>query len=194
MEDTTPCITITKFVLRDPSVLTTASMSVDYIDQYTIENTNTIDTVQAIARITGLNVVQSGPTGQQTSVFMRGMNSNHTIVAINGVAIKDHSTTGGLHDIGADFIKHVTGIQVVKGSQGTLYGANAVGGVINITTKKGKGAPKHTLSFEGGLIKEMENLMHDISGQINDLTNECKFLFKDTTIITLILKKQNNIE
>jgi len=115
-------------------VLTTESMSVDYIDQYTIQNTNTIDTVQAISRITGLNVVQSGPTGQQTSVFMRGMNSNHTMVAINGVAIKDHSTTGGLHDIGADFIKHVTGIQVVKGSQGTLYGANAVGGVINFIT------------------------------------------------------------
>ena len=133
-EDDTPCIKITNFVLRDPSVLTTASMSVDYIDQYTIENTNTIDTVQAISRITGLNVVQSGPTGQQTSVFMRGMNSNHTMVAINGVAIKDHSTTGGLHDIGSDFIKHVTGIQVVKGSQGTLYGANAVGGVINFIT------------------------------------------------------------
>ncbi len=109
-------------------------MSVDYVDQYTIENTNTIDTVQAISRVTGLNVVQSGPTGQQTSVFMRGMNSNHTMVAINGVAIKDHSTTGGLHDIGADFIRHVTGIQVVKGSQGTLYGANAVGGVINFIT------------------------------------------------------------
>ena len=129
-----PCITIQKYILRDPSVLTTASMSVDYIDQYTIENTNTIDTVQAIARATGLNVVQSGPTGQQTSVFMRGMNSNHTMVAINGVAIKDHSTTGGLHDIGADFVKHVTAIQVVKGSQGTLYGANAVGGVINFIT------------------------------------------------------------
>ncbi len=129
-----PCITISKYILRDPSVLTTASMSVDYIDQYTIENTNTIDTVQAIARVTGLNVVQSGPTGQQTSVFMRGMNSNHTMVAINGVPIKDHSTTGGLHDIGADFVKHVTAIQVVKGSQGTLYGANAVGGVINFIT------------------------------------------------------------
>ena len=62
-ENNTPCIKITKFVLRDPSVLTTASMSVDYIDQYTIENTNTIDTVQAISRITGLNVVQTGPTG-----------------------------------------------------------------------------------------------------------------------------------
>lgn len=129
-----PCITITMFVLRDPSRLTTKSMSVDYVDHYTLANTNTIDTVQAISRVTGLNVVQSGPTGQQTSVFMRGMNSNHTMVAINGVAIKDHSTTGGLHDIGSDFVKHVTGIQVVKGSQGTLYGANAVGGVINFIT------------------------------------------------------------
>ena len=51
----------------------------------------------------------------------------------------------------------------------------------------------NTLSFEGGLIKEMENLMHDISGQINDFTNEFKLLFKDNTIITLILKKQNDL-
>ena len=133
-EEGVPCITITTYVLRDPNVLTTASMSVDYISKYVIENTNTVDTVQAIAKVTGLNVVQSGPTGQQTSVFMRGTNSNHTMVAINGVAIKDHSTTGGLHDIGLDFVKHVTAIQVVKGSQGTLYGANAVGGVINFIT------------------------------------------------------------
>lgn len=129
-----PCITITHYILRDPSVITTKSMSVDYIDQYSIENTNTIDTVQAISKITGLSVVQSGPTGQQTSVFIRGMNSNHTMVTVNGIAIKDHSTPGGLHDFGPDFIKHVTGIQVVKGSQGTLYGANAVGGVINFIT------------------------------------------------------------
>ena len=50
------------------------------------------------------------------------------------MCIRDSSTTGGLHDIGSDFIKHVTAIQVVKGSQGTLYGANAVGGVINFIT------------------------------------------------------------
>ncbi len=136
-KDGTPVVTITVYVLRDPTSKTTESMSVDYVDSYTIQNTNTQDTVQAIKRITGLTVVQSGPTGQQTSVFMRGTNSNHTMVAINGVAIKDHSTTGGLHDIGSDFIKHVTAIQVVKGSQGTLFGANAVGGVINfITTGK----------------------------------------------------------
>ena len=133
-EEGVPCITITTYILRDPNVLTTASMSVDYVSKYVLENTNTVDTVQAIARVTGLNVVQSGSTGQQTSVFMRGTNSNHTMVAINGVAIKDHSTTGGLHDIGLDFVRHVTAIQVVKGSQGTLYGANAVGGVINFIT------------------------------------------------------------
>ena len=75
-EEGVPCITITTYVLRDPNVLTTASMSVDYISKYVIENTNTVDTVQAIAKVTGLNVVQSGPTGQQTSVFMRGTNSD----------------------------------------------------------------------------------------------------------------------
>ena len=119
-KDGTPVVTITVYVLRDPTSKTTESMSVDYVDSYTIQNTNTQDTVQAIKRITGLTVIQSGSTGQQTSVFMRGTNSNHTMVAINGVAIKDHSTTGGLHDIGSDFIKHVTAIQAVSYTHLTL--------------------------------------------------------------------------
>tara|TARA_Y100000592_G_C5477933_1_gene323501 strand:- start:2783 stop:4651 length:1869 start_codon:yes stop_codon:yes gene_type:complete len=127
-------VDIVIYFLRDPSVLTTDSMSVDYVDKYTIENTNSVDTVQAIQRVTGLTIVQSGATGQQTSIFMRGTNSNHTMVAINGIPIKDNSTTGGLHDLGQDFIKHITGIQIVKGSQGTLFGPNAVGGVINFIT------------------------------------------------------------
>ncbi len=133
-EDGALVVNITLYLLRDPSTLTTKSMSVDYVDKYTIENTNSVDTIQAIQRVTGLTIVQSGPTGQQTSIFMRGTNSNHTMVAINGIPIKDNSTTGGLHDLGQDFIKHITGIQVVKGSQGTLFGPNAVGGVINFIT------------------------------------------------------------
>jgi len=133
-EDGSLVVNITVYLLRDPSKLTTKSMSVDYVDKYTIENTNSVDTVQAIQRITGVTIVQSGSTGQQTSIFMRGTNSNHTMVAINGIPIKDNSTTGGLHDLGQDFIKHITGIQVVKGSQGTLFGPNAVGGVINFIT------------------------------------------------------------
>ena len=133
-EDGALVVDITIYFLRDPSTLTTKSMSVDYVDKYTIENTNSVDTIQAIQRVTGLTIVQSGPTGQQTSIFMRGTNSNHTMVAINGIPIKDNSTTGGLHDLGQDFIKHITGIQVVKGSQGTIFGPNAVGGVINFIT------------------------------------------------------------
>ncbi len=133
-EDGALVVDIVIYFLRDPSTLTTKSMSVDYVDKYTIENTNSVDTIQAIQRVTGLTIVQSGPTGQQTSIFMRGTNSNHTMVAINGIPIKDNSTTGGLHDLGQDFIKHITGIQVVKGSQGTLFGPNAVGGVINFIT------------------------------------------------------------
>ena len=91
-EDGALVVDITIYLIRDPSTLTTKSMSVDYVDKYTIENTNSVDTVQAIQRVTGLTIVQSGPTGQQTSIFMRGTNSNHTMVAINGIPIKDNST------------------------------------------------------------------------------------------------------
>ena len=133
-EDGALVITIYVPVLRDPSSRAEKTITADVIDVKTIQKTNTVDTVEAIKRVSGLNVVQSGPTGQQTSVFMRGTNSNHVLVMINGVPIKDHSTTGGLHDISNDFLNHATSVEVIKGSHGTLYGPNAVGGVINFKT------------------------------------------------------------
>lgn len=133
-EDGTLVITIYVPVLRDPSSRAEQTITADVIDVKKIQKTNTVDTVEAIKRVSGLNVVQSGPTGQQTSVFMRGTNSNHVLVMINGVPIKDHSTTGGLHDISNDFLNHATSVEVIKGSHGTLYGPNAVGGVINFKT------------------------------------------------------------
>ena len=109
-EDGTLVITIYVPVLRDPSSRAEQTITADVIDVKKIQKTNTVDTVEAIKRVSGLNVVQSGPTGQQTSVFMRGTNSNHVLVMINGVPIKDHSTTVGLHDISNDFLNHATSV------------------------------------------------------------------------------------
>ena len=94
---------------------------------------------EALRNVPGLEVVQTGSPGKISSVFIRGANSNQIQVLVDGVRVKS-PTTGqvDLSDISADQIER---IEVIRGAQSTLYGADAIGGVINIITKKGKGPP-----------------------------------------------------
>jgi len=96
----------------------------------------------------GLDVVSLGPTGSLTAVFTRGANSASTLVMIDGVQV-NLNTSGGFNfaDLTTDNIEK---IEILRGPQSTLWGADAVGGVINIVTKKGRGEPTHSFSFEGG--------------------------------------------
>ena len=96
----------------------------------------------------GINVVSSGPMGSQTSVFMRGANSQATLVMIDGVQV-NANTTGGF-DFSNLQMDNIERIEILRGPQSTLWGADAVGGVINIVTKRGKGEPTHTIAFEAG--------------------------------------------
>jgi len=96
----------------------------------------------------GMEVVQSGPLGTTTSIFMRGAGSESTLVLIDGVQVNSN-TTGAFNfpDLNTDNIER---IEILRGPQSTLWGSDAVGGVINIITKRGKGKPAHSFSFEGG--------------------------------------------
>ena len=82
------------------------------------------------------NAVRSGPKGQQTSLFTRGTNSNHTLVTINGSSITDHSSSNGLSDLGLIDTSFASQLHLIDGPMSTLYGANAVGGVIDIQSEK----------------------------------------------------------
>ena len=96
----------------------------------------------------GIQVVRSGPLGSQTSVFMRGANSSSTLVMIDGVQVNSNST--GAFNFANLQMDNIERIEILRGPQSTLWGADAVGGVINIVTKKGKGEPTHSIAFEGG--------------------------------------------
>ena len=92
------------------------------------------DINEVLEMIPGINVTQSGPTGQQTSLFTRGTNSNHTLVLLNGIPINDQSTTQGLHDFGVDFIQTIHQVEVYLGPNGAHFGPNAIGGAVNFIT------------------------------------------------------------
>ncbi len=100
--------------------------------------------------VPGLNVVQTGGLGGQTSVFMRGTNSNHTKVLIDGIDVSDPSTPSGAFDFSQIPTWDIERIEILRGPQSGLYGSDAIGGVINIITKRGAGPAKFNAMAEGG--------------------------------------------
>jgi vitamin B12 transporter len=108
-----------------------------------------------LQRVPGLNVVQSGGPGGVTSVFMRGTNSNHTKVLIDGIDVSDPSNAGAVFDFGQLLASDIERIEVLRGPQSGLYGSDAIGGVISITTRAGKGPFNLSGSVEGGSFQTL---------------------------------------
>ena len=100
-----PCLTISK--PPNTSELNQGSVNRIIITKQDIINSGAVDTNDVLKLIPGLDVFQLGQKGQQTSVFTRGSESNHTLVLLNGIAINDQSVTDGLHDFGQDFIQTI---------------------------------------------------------------------------------------
>jgi len=106
-----------------------------HTDQYIFLEDKLSSTLSdVLGEVSAFNAVRSGPKGSQTSLFTRGTNSNHTLVTLNGSPITDHSTSNGLSDLGLIDTSLASKLHLVDGPMSTLYGANAVGGVIDIQT------------------------------------------------------------
>ncbi len=100
--------------------------------------------------VPGLNVVQTGGPGGVTSVFIRGTNSNHTKVLIDGIDVSDPSNSTGAFDFGQLLTPDIERIEVLRGPQSGLYGSDAIGGVINIITRGGSGPMALAAGLEAG--------------------------------------------
>ena len=103
-----------------------------------------------LSTVPGLNVVQSGGPGGQTSVFIRGTNSNHTKVLIDGIDASDPSNVNGAFDFAHLLTAGIAQVEVLRGPQSGLYGSDALGGVVSIITNKGDGPARTTASIETG--------------------------------------------
>ena len=126
------CLTISK--TSNTSAYNNNNVIKKVFSRQEIEAAGAKDTFDLLKLIPGLDYYQSGQKGQTGAIFMRGSESNHTLVLLNGIPINDQSTTNGIHDFGQDFIQTVQQIEVYKGSNGSHFGPDAIGGAINFIT------------------------------------------------------------
>src|SRR3989337_46002 len=121
--------------------------SVTVISRKEIEEGQAATLSELLRDVPGLDVVQQGGAGKTTSIFIRGAESRHTLVLIDGIRVNS-PTTGGF-DFADLNIEDVERIEIVRSPLSTLYGSDALGGVIQIFTKRGK-ASSASASLEGG--------------------------------------------
>jgi len=127
-----------------------ASVSADVtvIDQQAIEQSQATTVVELLRSQAGVDVASSGGPGKITSVFMRGANSAQTLVLIDGVRVG--AATTGRFDWANLSTADIERIEIVRGPQSSLYGADAMGGVIQIFTRRGVSGTQVKVSAEGG--------------------------------------------
>jgi len=126
-------ITAAKF----PQKQSTTGKVVSVITQQQLQRSEGKDLSQVLNEQTGINVngANSNP-GKDKTIFLRGASSNYTLILLDGIPLIDPSLTGGTFDIRLIPLGEIERIEILKGSQSTLYGSSAIAGVINIITKK----------------------------------------------------------
>lgn len=146
---TSPDVMVT--ATRIPTLIEQVPAGVTVIDRGAIEARGYTMLTDVLATVPGLHVVGSGGNGGNASLFVRGTNSNHVLVLRDGVPVNDPSDPGGLYNFGVDSLVDVERIEVVRGPMSSLYGSGAIGGVVNLITRKGKGAPSGSVEVGAGL-------------------------------------------
>src|SRR4026207_1662896 len=122
---------------------------VSVVTRQQIEQSVGKDLAQVLNEQTGLTVSGSySNPGKDKSIFFRGASSNYTLILLDGIPLNDPSGTGGTFDIRLIPLEQIERIEILKGSQSTLYGSNAIAGVINIISKK----PANTNLTGNGLL------------------------------------------
>ncbi len=135
---------------RTPEPIGNTGSAISVVNNATLQATNPGSLVDALRTVPGLDISESGGPGATANVRIRGANTGQTLVMIDGIRINDPTAASGDFDfaiLGPSAIDHV---EVLRGPQSALYGSDAIGGVINIITKSGKGPAQFSARTEAG--------------------------------------------
>ena len=143
--------------------------SVTVISREDIEKSSAMDLPALLSQVAGFDIRTSGAYGKATSIFMRGTNSSHLLTLVDGVKL--YSATTGTTSLQHFPLDQIERIEIVRGPRSSAYGSEAIGGVIQIFTRKGKaGKPSATANAGYGSNKSKE-----ISAAFSGATDKARF-------------------
>ena len=137
-EDVAPTVPETVVTAtRVPTPMEEIPAGVTVIDRATIEAHGYNTLTDALSAVPGLHVSPAGGPGSQTSVFIRGTNSDHVLVLRDGMPLTDAADPTAAFNFGTDTLSDVERIEIIRGPMAALYGSGAIGGVINLISRRG---------------------------------------------------------
>ncbi len=134
---------------RTPASPSTLGTLVDQISANDLARQQISSLAQALGSVAGAPVFSSGARGAVTSIFLRGANSNQTLFLVDGIRLNDPNTDYSVY-LGGACVAACDSLEIAHGPQSTLYGGEAVGGVISLRAERGAGAPSGQVALEAG--------------------------------------------
>jgi len=131
---------------RGEATLSSLGVSVDVLDRERIDDRGAASLLPLLQDVPGIATARTGQTGQQGSVFVRGGESRFARVLIDGVAVNQ---PGGAYDFGSALPFELERIEVVRGAASSLYGGDALAGVVSLETRRARAGERPSLRAEG---------------------------------------------
>ncbi len=151
---------------RIPAETTRIPAAVTVVTRQEIEERGYRSLAEALSAVPGLHLVQAGGIGQQASAFLRGTAGRHVRVLLDGVPIEDPSDPNGAFNFGNELLGDIERIEVVRGPASALYGSGAIGGVVNLVTRRA--APGRAFAPFGELAGGTQRTLRGTLGAAGD--------------------------
>jgi len=151
---------------RTPAAANTVGSAVDTFSAADFTRMQLSQLSGALSGVPGAPAFASGANGAATSLFLRGTNSNQTLFLVDGVRFNDPDTDYAVV-LGGAGAGATDRMEVARGPQSTLYGADAIGGVVSLSAQRGAGAPQNSVSVEAGSFGTVQGALSTQAGDAN---------------------------
>ena len=153
--------------------VSTVGTTVTVLDEKFLKNSNELFLGDILAGTsTSVNFFQNGGQGQTSAIMLRGLPKRYSTVYIDGVKMSDPSSVSNDYDFNHILTSQISRVEILKGNQSSVYGSGAIGGTINITTKKGESGSQKNIQYNTA-----SHGTHDLSFSISGADENDDFYF-----------------
>jgi vitamin B12 transporter len=165
--------------------------AVTVVSEEEIEARREPNLLETLRNVDGLQVIQSGGPGRTTGMFLRGASPNQTLVMVDGIPVNEANS--GLFDFADISTLDVGSVEIIRGPQSVMYGADAMGGVINVISKRIDEEFQSSFSFEAGTYNTQRYVAR-ASGGTETVRGSGGISFFDSDNISVANRRRGNPE